>query len=90
MRDNNGWNLELVKTFTKDLLHVKKDYLDFGLIESQTEIDLLAIKLHFGNKRSDFELKDIINVHEEISYWDSGLLWNATIDCSNIKYWNSV
>jgi len=66
--------LGLRQFFPRELLHAKKDALGAGLIEPQTAVDLLAIKLCIGNKRGENELRNIINMHEDMNYWASGLL----------------
>ena len=47
--------LSLGVNFPRKLLYVRKDALGVGLMEPQTVIDLLAIKLYVGNKRREQE-----------------------------------
>ena len=49
------------------MLHVRKKALEVGLIELETAIDYLSIKLHAGNKREKGELTSVISIHGDIS-----------------------
>ena len=49
-------------------------------------MDLLAIKLYIGNKRREQELGGIIDVHEDIGFWDSGLKREHKTQSAGIEY----
>ena len=65
--------MRLGDKFSRKLLCAKKSFLGVGLIEPETVIDYLAIKVCVGNKRSKGDLILVPNTHEEISEEDSGL-----------------
>ena len=56
--------MRLGDKFPRKLLHVKKSVLGIGLIEPETVMDWLAIKLHVENKRSKGDLTRVTNAHE--------------------------
>ena len=55
------------------LLHVRKSTLGVGLIELNTAIDVLALKLHARNKENEATFSKVIAMHEELSVNDGGL-----------------
>ena len=55
------------------LLHVQKPRLGIGLIEPNTVIDTLEIRLCVGNKRLEGDVSKIVEVHEENIFIDSGM-----------------
>ena len=81
--------LSLGVNFPRKLLYVRKDALGVGLMEPQTVIDLLAIKLYVGNKRREQELGGIINVHEDMGFWDSGLKRECQMQSAGVEYWKN-
>ena len=50
--------MKLGNKFPRKLLHVRKSALGIGLVEPNTVMDSLALKLRVGNKRSKGELKN--------------------------------
>ena len=81
--------LSLGINFPRRLLYVRKDALGVGLMEPQIVIDLLAIKLHVGNKRREQELGGITDVHEDMGFWDSGLKRECQIQSVGVEYWKN-
>ena len=65
--------LGLGDNFPRKLLCVQKSYLGIGLIEPNTEIDMLAIKLCIGNKILQGKVYKLIAVQEELGFAYSGL-----------------
>ena len=57
-------------------------------MEPQTAIDLLDIKLWVGNKRKGKDLKEIIQIHNEKSYWSSGLPTKAQSKHAALRFWS--
>ena len=80
--------LRLVKTFPRTLLHVRKGELGVGLMEPQTVVDVLACKMHIGNRRSTEDLGRIIEIHEESGCWKSGMPKGATINETQVRHCN--
>ena len=70
------------------MLCIRKTALGAGSIEPQTALDMLAIKIHVGNKRGEGELKHVANAHEDLSYWSSVLPRGTSNESEEIRYWN--
>ena len=64
--------MKLGDKFPRKLLLMRKSVLDIGLVELNTVMDSLSLKLYLGNKRSKGELASVIKHHEELSLDDSG------------------
>ena len=59
--------------FSKKVLCTQKSCLGIGLIEPNTAIDVLSIKLRTGNKKLQENARNLTLVQEEISFIESGL-----------------
>ena len=66
---------------------MRKSALGIGLVEPNTVMDSLALKLCLGNKRSKGELTSMIKHHEELSLNDSGLPENVRRNVCNLIHW---
>ena len=65
--------LGLGDNFPRKLLHLPKSRLGVGLIERNTVIEILAIRLHVGNIIFQGDVCKIVDLHEENSFIHSGL-----------------
>ena len=65
--------LGLGDKFPRKLLHMQKKRLGVRLIEPNTVIDVLVLRLHVGNKTLQGAVSKTLEVHEENSFIDSGL-----------------
>ena len=65
--------LGLGDNFPRKLLNAQKSCLGIGLIESNTTIDVLAIKTCVVNERLQGKISKPITAQEELIFIDSGL-----------------
>ena len=89
MWTTNNTEMRLGDKFPTKLLYVKKSALGVGLIEPETVMDYLAMKLCVGNERSKSDLTRVTNTHEEISEEDSGLPNKVIRNKGRLRHWNS-
>ena len=79
--------MKLGDDFSKKLLHVTKSALGIMLVEPNTVMDSLALKLHLGNKRFKGELTSVIKHHEKLSLDDSRLPENVRKPACDLNFW---
>ena len=59
----------LCNNFPRPLLCVQKSFLGVGSIEPNTSIDMIAMKLHIGNKISQVAVSKVISAeNKQVSY----------------------
>ena len=79
--------LGLGDKFPRKLLHVQKTSLGDGLIGPNAVIDMLATKCWVGNNLQQGKLSNVIEVHGENSFIDSGLREKERREERYVKYW---
>ena len=73
--------------FPRKIFHVQKTSLVVGLIAPNAVIDMLATILWVGNKKLKDDLINIVEVHEENIFIDSGLRQKERGWESHVKHW---
>ena len=77
--------LGLSERFPRDMLYSRKTALGVGIMKPSTIIDILALKLYVGHKRSNDRIAKIIRINEEEASYQNGFNENVIKTPRNLK-----